>query len=344
MFMKLVKKYWFLVLVVVSVLGLFGYKLLTPAPLKGKAYIVKKGDLKSSLSFSGKVDAGEKVVLKFQSSGRLTWVGVKEGDYVKKFQGIASLDREQLKKTMEKYLNTYVKQRNSFEGSSADNKNYETSGTLSNAQKEAVKRTLSDAQASLNNSILDYEIQNLAYKDAYLYTPIEGLITRVAISEVGTNITPAGAEFEVVNPKTVFFSALADQTEIIKLRAGMKADLSLDAYPDEKITGEIISAAFSPKEGESGTVYEVKIAMSDDNSDMKYRLGMTGDVEFIFDQKSNVLSVPAKYVKGNGKREVYKLVNGKKEKVEIKIGETMDGSVIVLDGLKEGDVVYDQAN
>lgn len=342
--MKLVKKYWFLVIVAILILSLVGYKLLTPAPLKGKAYTVKKGDLKNSLSFSGKVDAGEKAVLKFQSSGRLAWVGVKEGDYVKKFQGIASLDREQLKKTMKKYMNTYVKQRNSFEGSNADNKNYETSGTLSDAQKESVKRTLSDAQASLDSSVLDYEIQNLAYKDAYLYTPIEGLVTHVAISEVGTNVTPAGAEFEIVNPKTVFFSALADQTEIIKLRVGMKAALSLDAYPNDNIQGEITSVAFGPKEGESGTVYEVKIAITGDNSDMKYRLGMTGDVEFVFDQKKDVLFVPAKYIKGNGKKEVYKLMNGKKEKVEVRVGETMDGSVIILDGLKEGDVVYDQAN
>lgn len=333
-----------MVLVVALVVIFVGYKVMTPAPLKGKAYTVKKGDLKNSLSFSGKVDASEKVVLKFQSSGRLSWVGVKEGDYVKKYQGIAALDREQLKKTMEKYLNAYTKQRNSFEGSNADNKNFENSGSLSDAQKEAVKRTLSDAQASLTNSVLDYEIQNMAYKDAYLYSPIEGIVTHVAVSEVGTNITPAGAEFDVVNPKTVFFSSVADQTEIIKLKAGMKADMALDAYPDEKITGEIISTAFGPKEDESGTVYEVKIAMSGNNGDMKYRLGMTGDVEFIFDQKKDVLFIPSKYLKTNGKKEVFKLVNGKKERAEVKVGETMDGSVIILDGLKEGDVIYDQAN
>jgi macrolide-specific efflux system membrane fusion protein len=110
--MNFVRKYWFWGLVVVAVLGFVGFKMFAPVPLKGKTFTVKKGDLRDTLSFSGTVDASEKVALKFQSSGRLSWVGVKEGDVVKKFQGIASLDRESLKKTMANYLNTYLKERN----------------------------------------------------------------------------------------------------------------------------------------------------------------------------------------------------------------------------------------
>ena len=105
-----------------------GYKVLVPPPLKGKTLTVKKEDLKDSLSFSGVIEAREKVTLKFQSSGRLTWVGVKEGDRVKKFQGIATLDRESLKKTMENYMNTYLKERNSFENTHDTNRDYEVSG------------------------------------------------------------------------------------------------------------------------------------------------------------------------------------------------------------------------
>jgi len=341
--MSFIKRFWFWGLLLICILGFIGYKMLVPAPLKGKAFAVKKEDLRDSLSFSGVIDANEKVVLKFQSSGRLTWVGVKEGDRVKKFQGVATLDRESLKKTMENYMNTYLKERNSFENTHDTNRDYEVSG-LTSAQKEVIKRKVQDSQSDLENSVRNYEVQTLAYKDAFLYTPIEGIVTRVAVPNVGVNITPAAAEFEVVNPKTLFFSSLADQTEVTRLTEGMKAVINLDAFPDEKIDGVVSLVSFGPKEGESATVYEVKIEMPINNEEMRYRLGMTGDVEFVFEEKKDVLAIPLKYIKGTKNKEVYKLVNGKKEKVGIRVGKEFDGSVEILEGLKEGDVIYDQAN
>jgi len=52
--------------------------------------VVKKKDLLESVSASGKVEAEEEAVLTFQTSGRLAWVGVKEGDRVEQWQAIAS--------------------------------------------------------------------------------------------------------------------------------------------------------------------------------------------------------------------------------------------------------------
>lgn len=46
-------------------------------------YKVKRQTLSESLTFSGSVDAQEKATLRFQTSGRLAWVGVTEGDVVK---------------------------------------------------------------------------------------------------------------------------------------------------------------------------------------------------------------------------------------------------------------------
>lgn len=341
--MNFVRKYWFWGLVVVAVLGFVGFKMFAPVPLKGKTFTVKKGDLRDTLSFSGTVDANEKVALKFQSSGRLSWVGVKEGDVVKKFQGIASLDRESLKKTMANYLNTYLKERNSFENTHDTNRDYEVSG-LTSAQKDVIKRTVQDSQSNLENSVRNYEIQTLAYKDAYLYTPIEGIVTHVDVPNVGLNITPAGAVFDVVNPKTLFFSSLADQTEVTRLKPGLKAVITLDAFPDQKIDGVVTFVSFGPKEGESATVYEIKIDLPVNNEALKYRLGMTGDVEFLFEERKDVLYIPSKFVKGTKIKEVYKLVNGKKEKVTIKTGKDFDGSIEVTEGLKDGDIIYDQAN
>lgn len=76
---------------------------------------VSRRTLKEELTLSGKIDAHEHETLQFQTSGLLTWVGVKEGDVVKKYQPIASLDVRSIKKTIDKYLNSYMKERWDFE-------------------------------------------------------------------------------------------------------------------------------------------------------------------------------------------------------------------------------------
>ncbi|MEK7458363.1 MAG: hypothetical protein AAB612_02680, partial [Patescibacteria group bacterium] len=59
------------------------------------------------LEVSGKVDAHEKASLKFLAGGKITYVGAKIGDQVKKWQTIASIDKNDLQKNLTKYLNTY---------------------------------------------------------------------------------------------------------------------------------------------------------------------------------------------------------------------------------------------
>ena len=93
---------------------------LIPRSKKEDSVSVKRGDLKQELTISGTVDAEEKVTLRFKTSGRLSWVGVKEGDYVKKYQAIASLDQRELKKTLQKELNDYMNERWDFDQSQED--------------------------------------------------------------------------------------------------------------------------------------------------------------------------------------------------------------------------------
>ena len=162
---------------------------------------------------------------------------------------------------------------------------------------------------------------------------------RVDVKNTYVNITPSGAEFEVINPDTLYFSFTADQTEVIKLKEGMKANITLDSYPEEKIQGDIYYVSFVPKTGETGTVYEGRIKIPG-NKGMKYRFGMTGDSEFVMGEKSNVIVVLDKFIKSEGdKKYVWRKKNGKEEKVYIKTGLEMDGVIEALSGVKEGDII-----
>ena len=226
---RVIKKLWWLFLIGFLIGGLVVWNVMQAKAKENeeRTFVVKKQDLVEELSLSGEVDAEEKVSLRFQTSGLLTWVGVKEGDYVKKYQVLASLDKKELQNSMSKLLNTYSKTRWDFEQAQDDNKNWQTNGMTDEA-RASVKRTLDKHQFDLNNSVLSVESQALAMKYANLWSPIEGVVTSIDAPVAGQNITPATATFEVINPKSIIFSAKADQTEVVSFSAGMKGVVSLD--------------------------------------------------------------------------------------------------------------------
>jgi len=307
-------------------------------------YTVNKNTIKETLTISGELEAEEKITLRFQSSGLISSIGVKKGDFVKKNQLIATLDQKEQKKNLEKYLNTYLDSRWDFEQTKDEYRqpaqNY---WGLSWDQRNEIDRAFQKAQFDLNNSVLDVELKDILLKYAYLFSPIDGIITKVSAPVAGVNVTATQSEFEVINPNSIYFSLLPDQTEVTKLVASMSADIVFDSYPDEKIVGTVQTIDFIPKTGETNTVYEVKITYPlNDNTHTKYRIGMTGDATFTILEKPDVLTIPITFLKTEkDKKYVMKKTGNKKEKVYVDLGIESDQMVEITGGLAEGDVIYD---
>ncbi len=300
---------------------------------------VKRGTISQTLTISGKIAAQDDVTLRFQASGKLSWVGVKEGDYVRKGQTIATLDQRELKKKLEKYLNLYLKSRHDFDQINADNEN--TQSDPDQKIRERVKRTIDKYQADLNNAVLDVELQAIAIEYSRLTSPIDGIVVRVGSSHTGVNITPTDAEFEIINPKTVYLLALADQTEISKLKENLTGKLTLDSYVDQEIPGKIIYISFIPDPNETTTSYQIKFSFTYDNSKLIYKIGMTGDLSFTLDEKSDVLFLPSRYIHNdNGKKYVFMLQNKKGIKAPVETGMETDEYVQITSGISENDTVY----
>jgi len=211
---------------------------------------------------------------------------------------------------------------------------------LSQEIRAQAERTLENAQFDLDNSVIDVELQSIAKEYSLLYSPIDGIVTRADVVEPGTNVTVADT-YEVVNPDSLYFLVSVDQTEVIDLVVGKTGIITLDAYPDKKIPGSITTIGFTPKTDEAGTVY--KVEMSFDSADMNgYRLGMTGDVEFVLSEIKNAVVVPVEFILDeDDKQYVQKKVNDKMVKTPIEIGEEYSGRVQILDGLTPGDVIYE---
>lgn len=302
-----------------------------------KTFTAVKGNLENSISASGKITGEEKATLRFQSSGQLAWVGVKEGDFVQKWQALASLDKNTLEKQLRQELIDYENERYDMDEERKDN-NISSNQFDGFTMSDNLKYDLLRSQNTLNRTILDVELSSLAMKYATLITPIEGIITKIDTHYAGINITPAGSEFEVVNPAFLIFEAYIDETDIAKINTGNTVSILLDAFPDKKLSGTISFIGFtSTNTSGGGTAFPTKIIPSDTEG---LRIGMNGDIDIVTSSKKQVLIVPIEAVREKDQAKyVWQKLDSDFVKTEVETGEENDDSVEILSGLAPEDIV-----
>jgi len=321
---------------IILILGLvfFGYKKLGPKNLNDLYELgqVTRQDLKKTISASGKIKSQTQVDLKFQTSGLLSWVGVKEGDYVNKWQALASLDKRQLQKTLEKYLLDYSKERNDWDED-------QLVTYRNDVMTDTLKRLIEKNGFDLQKAVLDVELQDITIKYASLITPISGIVTHIDIPIAGINITPATATFTVADPDQLIFETIIDEVDIGLLAVGQTAKLILDAYPNETIDMTVNSIGFSSTMDTSGsTVFLVKFNLLN-TPDKKYKLGMNGEVTITIDQKSNVLTIPLTAVIEDNQTTVQIVNDNQINSQPITLGISSDDLVEVTSGLSENQTI-----
>lgn len=343
--MKLFKSKRSILIIVALILlaGFFFIRLNKKSPQgpdlkKAQPVQVKKGNIAKTLIFAGKIDAENFAVLHFQASGQLAWLGVKEGDLVKKWQAVASLDRESLKKSLEKEMNDYLTSRWNFEDTQDQYKETKNRFLIT----PELQRILDRQQYTLNNSVLDYEIANLAVKYATLISPLSGIVTGIENSTVGVNITPLNFSVTIIDPSSIYFKSEVDEEDVKYLSEKQNAIIILDSFSILEINSFLTDISFTPIEGQTSTTYKIKFSLPLDNSELKYRAGMNGDAKIVLEEKDNVLLIPIDaYLEEGDKKYVY-LKDPKFKKIfrqEIKTGLESDEEIEITDGLTEGQTI-----
>ena len=302
-----------------------------------KKYVVVRKNLENIVSLSGTVDAEEKVVLQFQSSGKLAWVGVKEGNMVVKGQVIASLDQRSLRKELEKDLKDFSTERLTVDQFRDDNKSQNTGGDNSYLTNQ-LTRLAQENQNGLDKTILDVELDSLSLELSNLVAPIDGIVTEIDQSVAGVNITPATARFTIVNPDSLYLLGTVDQQDIAKIRLGAQTKIVFDAYPDNTYSGSVSYIAFAPDSGDNNS-YSIKVSIPK-NIARSLRLIMGAEISIVTDTRKNVIAVPVEAVTDeNGSKFVSLLTGNTPTKQSIKTGLETDDYVQVTRGLHTNDVV-----
>lgn len=321
--------------ITIGVLVFLSYVFFRKPAIKVEIAAVSKGDIVETVSSSGEVDAGEKADLTFQGSGRLIWVGVKEGDTVRKYQGIAKLDTVLLNATYQEAINTYTALSAAAQKAEDDVKGHSSDETF------AQKSIRVAAQVARDNAYDAMKAAEQSLKFATIFAPFDGIMTSVNPSYPGSNVTAASATYSIVNPDTFNFSTEVGETEISKIKVGQKVTLTLDAYPNDVFESMVENIGLSSVvTSTGGTAYKVKIVLPKKDG-VTFRLGMNGDAEIVASTYKDTLFVPSDAVLEEDGGNYVWLVSSNKSvsKVKVTLGVLSLDKNEIKGGVKEGDIV-----
>jgi len=295
---------------------------------------VRKGKLVESVSASGEVKATEAADLAFQTAGTISFIGVKEGEIVKRGQLLAKLDTTKINADFQRARADLRDTEATVDRVHDDLKDKGSSETLTERETRTAAETAKDKA---------YEAVLKAEKDlrgASIFAPFAGTVTNLEEGyTVGTNVLSTVKILSVVNPETVYFSVEVNETEVINLRQEQEVLIDLDAYPDEEIIGTVETINFgSIITSTGGTAYRVRVTLPENNS-LKFRTGMNGDAKLVVSETDDVLLVNlSAVVEEDGKTFVWIVGKNKKiSKVEIEVGASSVDDVEVTSGVSEGD-------
>lgn len=179
------------------------------------------------------------------------------------------------------------------------------------------------------------------WSELYLATPVLAPIAGTLILknvEPGQTFTTADAIFVMSDRLTV--KAQVDETDIAQIKLNEKAQITLDAYPQNSLPAKVDQIAFDATTINSVTTYIVDVLPAETPPFM--RSGMTANVNFSVAAKKDVLLIPSESLRiMDGKTMV--LYKGPESRAgnlkEIRTGISDGKYTEVLEGLVEGDKV-----
>jgi HlyD family secretion protein len=174
--------------------------------------------------------------------------------------------------------------------------------------------------------------------NAILTAPFDGRVAAVG-AQAGEQVSSSAAVVTLLNPNQLQVTVSVDETDVPRLAVGQQAQITLDALPNRQFTGRVLSIA-PPATVQSGVAtYPVLISM--DTRGQTVPAGMSAAVRVITSQRQDVLVVPSRAVRTQGRNRVVDVLTpaGATETRQVQVGQSDDTRTEIVSGLREGDIV-----
>ncbi len=209
------------------------------------------------------------------------------------------------------------------------------------AQNFISQRSLDESAAALEVSRAKLSLAQATLQRLQVLAPFDG-ITGLKQINVGDYLKDGADMVNVEDMDAVLLDFRLPERFQAKIRAGQKAQLTVDALPGRPFTA--IVQAVDPLIEANGRSVGVRGCI--DNRQQQLRPGMFARVNAVFSSRDNAMVIPEEAIIPQGGRSfVVKVVAGEKpgslisQRVAVKLGLRQPGKVEIVEGLSAGDTV-----
>jgi HlyD family secretion protein len=223
---------------------------------------------------------------------------------------------------------------------------------ITSAQIRAAQ-SLQSAQTSVNNQPANVQSALIALQNqqtavataqnnldnALIKATVVGVVTSIS-AQVGENVTSnSTAGFIVLaNTGSMALHGTIGEADVVKLRLGQVATITVDAVGTAKMTGKVTSLDPVATIASGVPVYGIDVTI--DLPSQSVKPGMSGTAQVILASSPNTLTVPNLAVKAaSGRRYLTVMKDGQPIDTDVTFGIGNDTVTEVLTGVQEGDVV-----
>ncbi len=284
------------------------------------------------------IDVGSRI------SGRVVHLPVKVGDRVREGELLAELDRAELEAAVDQAraeLSLARARLTAAESTYHRRQRLFDDGLLSREDLETARRDLDVEEARLELAEARLEAAGIALGYTRIRAPIRGVIA--AVTTRGGETVAAGFSaptfVTIVDLDRLEVRAYVDETDIGRIRLGQSAVFTVDTYPDAEFPATV--TAIQPRAELRGSVVNYVVTLDfDDAGPYVLRPEMTAHVRLSIEERKGVLTAPRRALRHRDGRQ-YVVVEhaGEWQERKVRTGWRTDGSVEILDGLAEGEVV-----
>jgi RND family efflux transporter MFP subunit len=315
------------------------------------------------LNATGYVVAQRKAAVASKATGRLEWLGVREGSKVRAGEVLARLENRDVTAQMEQSAANIKVAEANLQQADAELKDaqraLERSAELlakkfvSQAAHDTVVARHSKAEAAIAGfragiaaARANYRAAQVAVEQTLIRAPFDGVVL-TKNANVGDVITPfssaLGSQAAVVtmaDMSTLEVEADVAEANIAKVKVGQPAEIQLDALPDGRFRGEVHRTV--PTVDRAKATVTVKIRFIE--SDERVLPEMSAKVAFLAKEvpageNTPRTTVPASaVVERDGRKVVYAVKDSKASEVAVKLGPEI-GDLVQVEGVKAGDKV-----
>ena len=316
------------------------------------------------LNASGYVVPQRKSALASKVTGRLVWLGVEEGNRVKKDQIVARLESDDMTAAKDQAVANVNASRANLELAKAELRettlNLERNKALllkgfvpqsiydsALARYEKAVAAVNAGEATLKANLAALEGANINLEYTSIRVPFDAVVL-TKNADIGDIVTPIGAAanaksavITIADMNSLQVEADVSESNLNKIKLGQPCEVQLDALPGKRFRG--IIHMIVPTADRSKATVMIKVRFIDKDShilpEMSAKVAFLSRLATPEEQKPKIAINQTAVVNRKGNEKIFLVNENKVLETTVRLGVKIGDMVEILDGVKVGDQV-----